>query len=533
MPQRYLNALVVLGTAAIAAWRESLRYDGEGGCTLAVEALARELEYQLNLSGSTFPAPAPLTCPTEAVEAVKDKVEELAARGPQDNSGIASLAQLVGGVVGHAVPVGMPPDLDEYTEDYGLTTDEGPGEVVLLGLNGAAPGVLRRRLYRFKRGAYPDDGDLLRALGRGNRQCVGQCRLAGVEPVIVGEYVNHLGVIEVVPEEPPEAWRPSALEARGAGSRERSPPPVTEDHTAPKGQLWMIVEEASGKLRLGTEIEIHDGDFASGADAFVQRGGIWAHAQLVRAADVAAVCKEIRDHYHVPALAPGPEPSGPLAAGGTATPPPAAEDARTLWIDYDEQGKRHKSWHAFCGEITEEPLDCPELEGPPRGAMHLLKYMKRESGTPKRCFQDFARDYNIQKTDRVWHELSALVECVSLFGQYDQVNLPSLAGGERLCRRFNTIIEAYASGAGGTLNWELANILEGEIGATEAMDPQLRQYSMKKLKDQRDIASSRRPWGGGGKGDPQLPEATGKAKTKAKAKGDNNAQAAGRAADEG
>ena len=111
MPQQYLNALVVLGTAAIAAWRESLRYGGEGGCTLAVEALARELEYQLNLSGSTCPAPAPLTCPTpapltcptEAVEAVKDKVEELAARGPQDNSGIASLAQVVGGVVGHAV----------------------------------------------------------------------------------------------------------------------------------------------------------------------------------------------------------------------------------------------------------------------------------------------------------------------------------------------------------------------------------------------------------------------------------------------
>ena len=102
---------------------------------------------------------------------------------------------------------------------------------------------------------------------------------------------------------------------------------------------------------------------------------------------------------------------------------------------------------------------------------------------------DFLRGRGIQRSDRVYHELVAWCEVLKLLGEYDQLNLGALAGVEKLTRKVNGIIEAY--GSSGAVSWRMAGVLEGTAGHLDAISPALRQWGVRRIKDQNELEAGR------------------------------------------
>ena len=138
---------------------------------------------------------------------------------------------------------------------------------------------------------------------------------------------------------------------------------------------------------------------------------------------------------------------------------------------------------------------CVELAGHPNGALHLMRHMMRVGGDPRQWFAEFSREFHLSKTDRVWHELSALVEAMALMGQHDCLNIPSFASAERIVRRIDSIIESYGTGSGGVPNWKLANQYNNESTMLDAIAPGLRQSCMLGSATSRRSIRSQRPRG--------------------------------------
>ncbi len=61
----------------------------------------------------------------------------------------------------------------------------------------------------------------------------------------------------------------------------------------------------------------------------------------------------------------------------------AGDDARTLEVDYDEQGERFKEWRKVMTEVREYSFSDWPLEGP-MTVLHLVKHFGRHGGDPKR-----------------------------------------------------------------------------------------------------------------------------------------------------
>jgi len=229
--------------------------------------------------------------------------------------------------------------------------------------------------------------------------------------------------------------------------------------------------------------------------ALMQDGAAYVKAITVTVAELVTRPRQIAQIYtpYLPPDPAGPPPGAAAlqdggAAGRAAEKDQEYDDARVLWIDFDAQGQRFKSWRSVCNESFAEPLGCPDIEGP-GGAHHLMKHMDKAGGDAKRWFTEFCRDSGIVKTDRVFHELQVLILVLYLLGTHDQVNVPSLAGGERLCRRIISIIDAHATG--GTPNWRMARYYDGTAGATDAIAPSLRQWGVRRIKDEVEISGAR------------------------------------------
>ena len=117
--------------------------------------------------------------------------------------------------------------------------------------------------------------------------------------------------------------------------------------------------------------------------------------------------------------------------------------ARTLAVEYDEQGARFKEWRVVCAESTLEYYPDFPVSGP-CSAVDVCKHMLRHGGTPKLWLQQWRNDKGITQRDRVYHEVSALVEIVYQAGCYDALNMGASAAIKVVMRRLLSIIEAHA-----------------------------------------------------------------------------------------
>ena len=124
---------------------------------------------------------------------------------------------------------------------------------------------------------------------------------------------------------------------------------------------------------------------------------------------------------------------------GSATPRPP--DLRVCYIDMDDTGTRYKEWRKVILESkTVTYADVP-LDGP-LSALNWCRHTHRFGGNPRLWFTEFARSKGIHSTDRVYHELSTLVDAVYHGGTYDQFNLGCSICIEVISRRIQSIVDA-------------------------------------------------------------------------------------------
>ena len=179
---------------------------------------------------------------------------------------------------------------------------------------------------------------------------------------------------------------------------------------------------------------------------------------------------------------------------------PAAEDARTLWIDYDEQQERFKEWRKVCAEsAVVQNRDYP-LEGPV-SCLSVIKHHLRHGGDPRLWLALWARERQVQHTDRAYHEMTTLIDALYYGGSYDQLNMSACASFEVICRRVQTITDAY-SAPGKPPNWEMAKYLSGRTDALDGISRELRSWAFRHAKEDADILAARNRARGSGGGAP-------------------------------
>ena len=98
-------------------------------------------------------------------------------------------------------------------------------------------------------------------------------------------------------------------------------------------------------------------------------------------------------------------------------------DARTLWVEYDEQGERHREWRKVVADCAVHSWKDWQHEGPP-SLQYAVKQFGKIGGDPRLWFQLWLRRHHLAETDRTAHEVRTLSEAIYLGGCYDQLNLP-------------------------------------------------------------------------------------------------------------
>ena len=128
------------------------------------------------------------------------------------------------------------------------------------------------------------------------------------------------------------------------------------------------------------------------------------------------------------------------------------DDLRTLWVEYDAHGDRHKAWRDLTREATFEiSKDLPFDEG--RSALlYMVKHFEKHCGDGLIWLASLSRQKEISEDERTSIEMRCLVTCLCLSGTYDQLNSPCLASMETVARRIAQIVEAY-SGKGCRPRW--------------------------------------------------------------------------------
>ncbi len=122
--------------------------------------------------------------------------------------------------------------------------------------------------------------------------------------------------------------------------------------------------------------------------------------------------------------------------------------------------------------------------------MHLLKQMHRNGGDARLWLQLWARQKNIQDSDRVMHEMRCLTDILFHGATFDQLNLPVLASMETVSRRIQCIVEAYAAGSG-TPDWSNAKLYTCHTGPDDLVSPQLRSWAARRGKEEVELAAAR------------------------------------------
>ena len=206
-------------------------------------------------------------------------------------------------------------------------------------------------------------------------------------------------------------------------------------------------------------------------------------------------------------------------AGSTNLRPP---DLRVLYIDMDDTGMKYKELRKVILESKTLTYAGVPLEGP-LSALNCCRHTHRFGGSPRLWFTEFAGSKGIHSTDRVYHELSTLVDAVYHGGTYDQYNLGCSICIEVICRRIQSIIDAYSNP--GRIDFTQARHFVGTGSLEDAIDPALRNYVARKSKDEteiqnaRDKARSLAPTSGpAAASSPSYPSAPGPTKPKRKAR---------------
>ncbi|CAK0867094.1 unnamed protein product [Prorocentrum cordatum] len=158
-------------------------------------------------------------------------------------------------------------------------------------------------------------------------------------------------------------------------------------------------------------------------------------------------------------------------------------DARTLWVDWDEQGERRKEFKRAVAESSDVKWDHHRLPAD-RTCLHTCKMMVNLSGSPHAWLERFLREKGIASTDRVAHELRVLCDILEEAGEFDQINLGGLACLEVAALRLNLLVDAHKSGSASYSN---AKYLSPLTEVDQLMAPGLRSHVSRRAKEEYEL----------------------------------------------
>ena len=254
---------------------------------------------------------------------------------------------------------------------------------------------------------------------------------------------------------------------------------------AETGMFWVCCE-AKGDHQIGEVVEVDPKrDIMLGRTGLFQSESGWLRLEKLSESDRLKM---------IPLPAATLVPAGLAVVEKDASPPQElgdedTGDARTLCVDYDEQGSRFKLWRSVVLESKDFSYADWPFEGPST-VMHLLKQMHRNGGDARLWLQLWARQKNILDSDRVMHEMRCLTDILYHAATFDQLNLPVLASMEAASRRIQCIVEAYASGTGAP-DWSNAKLYTCHTGPDDLVSPQLRSWAARRGKEEVELATAR------------------------------------------
>ena len=248
-------------------------------------------------------------------------------------------------------------------------------------------------------------------------------------------------------------------------------------------KIWLAMERIDS-IQYGDTVDVNpDSDIMIGErTGLVKTKSGWAKVELV---DIASSPEflQSRKPGHV-------KPDAPAAASSGEAGEESSGDARTLFVDFDEQNVRYKEWR----QVVQECVDYNYEDWPhsgPATVHHLLKHFLKYGGDPKQWLELWCRQKGIADQDRVKHELRCLMEVFQLAGTYDQLNLPVLASMETVARRVQCIVDAYAVGGASNPDWGNAKLFTGYVGPDDLVMPQLKTWAARKGKEEVELYQAR------------------------------------------
>ena len=271
--------------------------------------------------------------------------------------------------------------------------------------------------------------------------------------------------------------------------------PVAQIRPATEGWVWLAAEPLGG-LELGQEVLVNlETDVQVGeGTALVLRGGVWVKAELVKVGDASDFAARRRALFGImPAEVGGPATDLKLVDDGAQSAVKEKgqdkdEEVRTLWVDFDEHGDRFKRWRDVCKESYTPMFDDKPIDGP-LTALHFIKHAERHGGDVRQWFQLWCRTKHVEPTDRIYHELKVLTDAIHFAGTHDQLNIPALISLEIVCRRVQSVVEAYTNP--NKPSWEHAKVFQGQGSPEDIVSPIFRSYAVKKNKEELELLQAR------------------------------------------
>ena len=152
---------------------------------------------------------------------------------------------------------------------------------------------------------------------------------------------------------------------------------------APPGKVWVSLP-APGEPSGLAEVVVQKGKGVCTGDreGLAVVSGKWVHVRLMSEQTSNELVSQGSDLTLAARLSKELRNEEPLEAVPKTEEEPQSEDARTLYVDYDEEGERYKEWRQVVLECKEHIYKDWPLEGP-LTCQHFIKHTLRYGGDPK------------------------------------------------------------------------------------------------------------------------------------------------------